>query len=584
MKTAKKIISSNASSILAIIIFAFFAHSLFIFNQGVYWDSWIYYFHLITNNFSAFQLPFSENGRPLQGLIFWFIGHDLGAIFHFGLILAFRLVTVSCIAVSGVLFFLILRKFLKLDRLTIIAITFLGMVNSSYQTNLSFVTIIYVIFLPFYLGSLYLSLLQLDICHNVFLKVIVRILSLILLLFSFIAEATIPLVLITLIAIFCYKYKDYNFKKLTITSIIKFILKYSDYIVITIMYLILMYKFMHPYGSYSEVRHIRFNLPHLMLLCVLYIGVAFNFVNLNPFHTTVPVVHVFHGALWYNSWLILNYAIILFFSILLGVLFALKQKKGEYILRDRINRKLVCLLFFGTVSILLIGLPFVAGNKLPYFTGWNLRFSVLTAFPVAIVLIVFLRFLLRLLKQDQVKKIFIIYFCIVSLSVISLWRDYLGWQGRWALDRSAIIHFSQNILIKKAPIIFIARMYDRAFNEGYRYYALSFMLNSIWLSEYTKIVIPHSPALCSKYVNLLVVKPHLVVYGGKIKKDSNIKDAVVVKLYSNDDVRADDYWKLGFKYIYKRLFLSEVNFISWLKGLVVLQVKPYNNWRHFTCK
>jgi hypothetical protein len=564
-------ISKNIYIFAGFFIFVFFAHLLFVLNTSSYWDSSIYMHYINSSQYNLFITPWLQNGRALMGDIYWLIGHDLASLLHIKSSLILRLTTILGIILSGIFVYIILQKFMHLEKCTCLFIIMLGSVYPAYQVHLSFTTIAYVLFLPFYLASLYLALLQ-EKAFPSLKKILTRTLSLACLLVSFISEATIPMTFLTLILLFMYRYKNYSLS--LISSSYRFILSHIDYAALSIIYLLAMTKYMKPYGAYETSRDLNLHFFHLCKVFAHHLSVGFNINYLNPFAD-----HIFYSSRFFGlRWLDVSMIIVFFAAALIAVLYFYNiYKKHPHPQKQNqrnLTKKYWMLFLIGIMSFSISISSFVAADRAPVFEGWGLRYLTIAAFPAAIVVVSYVRLLLLLIKKHQIKYFAITTSIIILLITLTLWKSYFVWLSRSALDESLVINLQQSVSIQsRSPIIIIHKSFEPIFGEKYRPYEWTYLINRAW---------PKTPAIALTLPQKTTTLRDHIKKEIKLYRDKGLIDVVdkttlhTPYVFMNIYAKNKSYhtnWMLGAKYLINKTIMSGKNLNNWLQSLTLIDIK-----------
>lgn len=555
----------NIYIMLAFISFVFFAHLLFVVNTTSYWDSCAYIYNIVHGKYDTFILPWDQNGRSLMGAIYWLIGHNIATLLHINSSLMFRLFSLFGIILSGLLVYALLRKFMRLDKITCFFIIMLGAIYPAYQVHLSFTTIIFVLCLPFYLISLYLALLQ-DQTSPLLKKFSIRIISIICLLISFISEATIPMTFIIVIILFAYEYKSHHLSRFL--NILKFLASHIDYIAIPFLYLFFMMKYMAPYGPYATSRTLDLSSLALSKIAIDYLSVGFNIGTLIPFaNYSFYTFNLFH-----INWLNINLSLLALGVILLLYLFNKhKQLTTQKPIKNILLKKYFLLFCLGIIAFLISVSTFIAANRSPTFDGWGIRFLTIAAFPFSITVISYIKILLLLINKNKAKIFIAIMSIIIALTTITLYKNYLTWISRNAIDESITINLQRDKSISRPPPAIVIKQYFMpVFGEAYRYYEWTYIVNKAWPTTPT-IAFYDNP---TGAVSLQDIKKYIKFFCDQgehdLVRDVNLKiPPMIISIETSRNIN----WLLGGKYLANKLLLSGKNFNDWLQSLVTIHVE-----------
>jgi hypothetical protein len=454
---------------------------------------------------------------------------------------------------------------MRLDKITCFFIIMLGAIYPAYQVHLSFTTIIFVLCLPFYLISLYLALLQ-DQTSPLLKKFSIRIISIICLLISFISEATIPMTFIIVIILFAYEYKSHHLSRFL--NILKFLASHIDYIAIPFLYLFFMMKYMAPYGPYATSRTLDLSSLALSKIAIDYLSVGFNIGTLIPFaNYSFYTFNLFH-----INWLNINLSLLALGVILLLYLFNKhKQLTTQKPIKNILLKKYFLLFCLGIIAFLISVSTFIAANRSPTFDGWGIRFLTIAAFPFSITVISYIKILLLLINKNKAKIFIAIMSIIIALTTITLYKNYLTWISRNAIDESITINLQRDKSISRPPPAIVIKQYFMpVFGEAYRYYEWTYIVNKAWPTTPT-IAFYDNP---TGAVSLQDIKKYIKFFCDQgehdLVRDVNLKiPPMIISIETSRNIN----WLLGGKYLANKLLLSGKNFNDWLQSLVTIHVE-----------
>ena len=518
--------------------FTLSSHLPFLLNDGVFWDAWVYTSLIDRGDFSSFFLPWDQNGRPLLGYIYWFIGYNFGAIF------GFKFFSLLSIFISSVLILFLFQRFFWMDRgISLTASTFI-ICYHSYSVHLSFTTIVFSLFLPFFLMGIYFALLQYELVG--IKKWAVRITSYIFLAISMIAEAPVTMAYIILIVVLVKQncFSEGNYLKI----IIRTISKNLDYCLLPIIYFICMKIFMPVSGDYDGARSISLGVSNFKSL-IRFFGTFIDFNFLYPFDTFSR--HV-------------NARIFIVFTV---VAIYLLKKKGKLHYSDK---NILSLLFIGFALLVLTAIPFALGNRAVDLRGWSARHLVLQSIPASIFLIVYLETFWGEERKKGIKR-WVVAIMIV-LMTMSLWQNYLVWQGRWAVDSSIIENMKGDKEVKETSVFFVNTKYVPAHNEVYRSYEWMGMMNRAF-GDFSRLVLADDKI---EFEKKLTEGIQWAKNSGILRKFNPKGCVLELNVKLNYEYNQPD-GKLGLRYLYYRYFTNKNNFMNWLKSLTTLNNKSRRN-------
>jgi len=423
-----RFIKQERAAFVLLGFYALAAHLLLLFNDLPYWDAWYYTFEFEAGNKDFILKEWRDNGRVLIGQIYWWLGSN------FGPVLGIKVVIVAAIVISSWLFYTLLLRHSPLSKKECLLVALLGSSYPAYQVHLAVTTFTYILALPFFFSGL-LFLLALS---NQGRALGMRFLAHICFLIAYISEAYVVAGLLLPALVWISSRPALSWR-----GLLSSYQRYSDFVVAAIFFMAAIWFLMPVQDGYAHTRNINFS-P--LMLIKHYVGYVFSALDLNILNLTSRKLHR---------------------DALIG-LWAAIAVAGFFIWRRSPDKKMLAhyTIFLAVALLLLgaIGAPFVLAQRMASTYGWEMRHLVPVGFLASSIMFCALGLLVR--NEIWRHRIGI---ALVTLSFITLSKDYLIWQARGAFDRGVILHIKENDLLARARIVFVGNK-QFYFRETYRPY------------------------------------------------------------------------------------------------------------------
>jgi hypothetical protein len=453
-----------------IVISAIIAHGLLLLNDGIYWDGWLIYSHLVDKAWNNLFLIFQEAGSPQTAYFHW------GFSYFNNIIFGYKAVVFLSITISTILIYRILGESgLFSDRQRLI----IALINLTYPTWQVSVELIYApypfCYCLFFLGW-YLTI------KNVHIKGIAHLFLRLLSYTIFLISFTIQSLLVFyygIFAIFFIVSKNRSHIDLK-QGIKRKVWHYFDYLSLPVLFWMITNIFFAPQGLYQG-----YYTPDFSPIAI--IDIYLNFL-------TVAV----YGQIFHYLKLLFVSSFVGPFILSISLFLFLFYRLPFDILEDYSTKYFPLKIMFG-FGLLLMGIfPYAAVGLYVTPYGWSSRHALLIALPVGLLVVVCFDFIvIQTCKIFQVlipsisysKQIIIIskletalLLVLVIACTLSTLSVYFTWQARWIKDRSIMTKLSTMPIAKKTSM-FIVYDYFLIGSEPYRYYEWASLFKQVWGTE-----------------------------------------------------------------------------------------------------
>ena len=378
------------------------AHGLILFNNGVFWDGWSWFNQTPENLFDIIK---QRDGLFLRYLMAFPLLSDYGVV-------VLRVITFLLFFTAALFLYNILTYIKEIDSFSRLVIVLIFAIFPINEARISISVGMYALcYALFYLGFWVLALY---INTN---KYYLRILSLLIFFFSFSTNSFLVFYLIPLSFIF---YKEKESIILFPSLFIKVITKYTDYLLLPIIFIIINHVFFQPSGIYENIY-----------------SISFKEILLSPINAMGAFSTSFISSL-NNSFDYFIY--IFFFSLIVFTLLNNREIKNTN--NSWIFIKVGIIAFFLAVfTHLSIGRGFDYGNE------WASRDELLIPLGAAFILYYGLKLLVYKFEiSHKVQKL--LYSILITAFIITNITNYLEFQRDWFKQLSIIENIKSSEVIK----------------------------------------------------------------------------------------------------------------------------------------
>lgn len=419
----------------------FLCHFFILINfQGIYWDDWVIYNVDRVTILSLFEMAGSKLFGYIHGYILP-VGNG---------VLVYRVLVFMLYFVTGVLFYIILKDhiFKKDSSAFFVALIYLTLpVNSAKIALINFpATLLYFVFVSaFYLLSVSLKR---D------LSIVLRLFILSLFFISFHLNSLLVFYALVLLYIIYSTYMSLDASdnaSLILKTVKVFILSYSDYIILPLVFYLYKVKYLAQYGLYANYNIIKFDFAAILDLIVDSVSSSFYDVMLLSLSSAVK--HIF--------------LLLFIFSIIFYVI------KNKYI---HLQKYSVYIIYFlsGLFFFLLSVFPYAVVNKLPQLSGWESRHQILM--PLGISFVIYSAIMFFFGSSKYVKTL-VITFLITTFTMQNISNGYYYLKD-WYYQVSLEENFKSSRLVNNHTtfVINVELSNSLANNRNFRFYELNGLL------------------------------------------------------------------------------------------------------------
>ncbi len=400
----RKILSNE---IFLITLFYSLASGITLFNNGIYWDDWIFYQ-------AAKPLIMDvqrECGRP------WF-GYYLVFIFSFKSLILPRLIVFSLFLLSALFLNSILKDIKEIDnpsRLIIVLLFALFPVNFAR-------VILCASQYPFCLFAMFsgLWLFARFLKNN---KIILRYSSLFILSISFFTESILIFYLALLSLLILYK------ERKSIHSFIGLLprlIKYADFLLLPFAFWLVKTAFFKPWGHYIEYNHISLR---FIVAAPIWLVWAFN-------EAFICVMNNVFSVFLSNICLSIISGFIIF--LLIPKIVRSEEENVKYDLK---------LFYLGLFLFSVAVFPYIVTGSMPNLYDWNSRFQLLVPLGACFILYYGIRSLSNRLGW-RYRWYSFLYAMIIAIFIAVNFTTYLNYQKDWYKQLSLVELFKSSRIIQ----------------------------------------------------------------------------------------------------------------------------------------
>lgn len=439
----RKLMSYLYISLTVIIV-----HGLILFNDGVYWDSWLVYSYQRFHEWWLLSDMFVAYGHPILGGFHKIFGHAPD------ILLVYRAVSLLSLISIGVLTYRICLVLRALTRWECLFLTLLSLTFPAFQIAFDLLMLPYVLlsFVAFLLSTWLLLLSEQKGGWSRFLIIIAAISGFT---FSFTLNSLLVYYggVLVLLAFYIRR-----FHKKTGREMIVALLQRVYLFLLPVVYWVLNSRFFPQKGVYSGYNDVYLDTQSLLWGLV-------NFWNYGIVEQFVRTAEIFR----YRPLL-----------ILFGVAIAFVLYKRLRSRPPEQGRSPLGVLLFGFLTLLLVIFPYIAARKSPTGDGFDTRHTFLMALPLAIVIIGFIRMIdVRTKLGPSFLSCLIFGLLLTGFSAVYI-HSYIGWQARWVKDRSVMLYFESHPSEQKYSTFWVEDRYPLGGQRHYRFYEWASMFRFVW--------------------------------------------------------------------------------------------------------
>jgi hypothetical protein len=440
---------------LALIIATFLAHGLLLFNDGVYWDAWIYHHALLSKNWQTIYIPCLESGVPQQAYFFWYLGGFADKI------LSFRLVAFICVLLSGIMVYRLSMRFDAVTRQEGLVIALVFVLYPVWSVSVISLATLYVFCYSIFLFAALVAFRSEEVVsiRHGFLRVV----SLILFFGSFATNSLLVFYFGFLWLLYVSGCSGRDKGPFDPKIFGRFLVRHLDYFSLPFVFWFIKEEWFPRHGLYAGYNQFRFSLFSILVASCLF------FKNAVYAQLNAALLHVLKQP---------------FLGILL-VGIAIKTRDlaqsfwaAFFAPPGRTSR----VLLFALVLLGMGAFPYAIVGVWPTLDGWNSRQALLMGIPLAIALVACSRFVF----SDRGRRISVAgtaFFAMLLLGfLLSNIDNYLGWQLRWIKDRSIMVNLADNPKAEDQSVFLIEDRYPIG-PEDYRFYEWASIFKQVWGDE-----------------------------------------------------------------------------------------------------
>lgn len=435
----------NQDTLLVIIIYSL-SYGMMLFNQGIFWDDWCFYGQdkVFINSFMIRLFG------PMYGSLLGTSIYYLQSLPHVMLIT--RTIVFLSFLFSALLVNSILKNIKELDSLSRFFIVVFFAVFPVNTVKIGLVNLHYGIqYLMFFIGFWLITNYVLNKS-----KIIARIVAIFAFYMSFFVGSF--LVFYSLLIIYIVYWEKKNLA--SIKSIIQYILKYLDLLLLPVVFWIIKVSYFTPFGLFK-------NYNRVTLDGIVY-GFKWSFLG---FYTSLIEV------------VLLSFEHLSFISIILAVLLSgilLKKKFG-----DRDSAEHIKYLFvFGIFAFFIAVFPYFVVYRLPRINNLESRHQMLVPLGASFIIYFGFKFLFDKLNIKKPIQIFLISVA-VCLMVETNFKNCLEYQADWYKQLSLIENVKDNEIVKKHQIFLFQdnTLELNAKQRTYRFFEYTGMMKYVFGDE-----------------------------------------------------------------------------------------------------
>jgi len=435
------------SHYIIIVGFSLIVHGLLLLNDGVYYDGWPIYHHLVDKNWNLFHLWLTESGGiPSVAYLHWVMGYLPSMIF------SYKLLAFLSITFSGMLVYLICNELRLFSRTWSLFIALLSLSYPAFQLSVDLIAMPYLICYCLFLLACFMALRSEK--RMGFPHYLLRIGSLALFVLSFSINSLLVFYYGFLLVLILHARRDQNMSLNHVFT--RFLPHRLDYVLLPIMYFVVARVFFPAHGFYADI----YPYNPISFLPSRIFAVYGAFIN-NAIYAHIKLALLFLLALIFVQWIRS--------TVLRGSTRSVDEKGTSY-----------ALLFFGIALLALAIFPYAAVGKAASVHGYATRHALLVALPMALIVVAVTR-LLFADKEGFTSKLGFFFLTVLLLSfTYSSVANYTSWQARWVKDRSIMVNLAKLENAEGVSVFWVDDQYQLGGQASYYFYEWPCIFKSVW--------------------------------------------------------------------------------------------------------
>lgn len=552
------------SHYIVIVGFSLVVHGLLLLNDGIYYDGWPIYHHLVDKNWNLFHLWLTESGGiPGVAYLHWVIGYLPSMIF------IYKLLNVLAITFSGILVYLICNELRLFSRTESLFIALLSLSYPAFQLSVDLIAMPYLLCYCLFLVACFMALRfekRNDLRHYY-----LRVGSLALWVLSFSINSLLVFYYGFLSVLILHARRAQNMSLNHLFT--RFLPRRLDYVLLPVLYWVVARVLFPAHGFYSDIypyNPISFSPSRMVAVYDAFIsnavygqlksalGGLFNYTLGHPVFFLLVALAVI-ALLWIRS------------TFRQASIRSVGEKGNSY-----------AVLFFGLLLLALAIFPYAAVGKQASVHGYETRHALLVALPMAIILVSATRLLFggntRSISRLSLSLLIILLLAFTLSSV----ANYISWQARWVKDRSVMINLSNLENAEGISVFWIDDQYQHRYKLGgessYLFYEWSSIYRSVWGGE-SRVGLDQN-VFTSDFLNEWDER------WGKYNERVYLSDfdpggcQAVLEIRPGPNSTSSD--RLSALYLYYKLFRKD-RLTEFLRGVTEVQVHPLSTPEAVNC-
>ena len=452
----------NDHHIIILVGASLVVHGLLLLNDGVYYDGWGRYIHLVDKDWTNFNLWATESGGPpITIYLHWVMGYLPSFVF------CYKLVSFLSITFSAILVYLICNELRVLSRTERLFIALLSLSYPAFQLSVDLIMMPYLLRYCLFLLACFMAL-RLD-KTNGFRQYFLRVGSLALFVLSFATESFLVFYFGFLLVLILHARRERNIPPKHVFT--RFLPHRMDYVLLPILYWVVDRVFFPSHGFYATYNAISFAPSRIVSVYNASINNAVyaqikGSLEILLDHRLLALLVVFAviALLWIRS------------TFRGGSIRSADKKWDSY-----------AVLLFGIVLLVLAIFPYAAVGSEARVHGYGTRHALLVGLPMAIILVSATRLLFsRNTRYISQCSLFLLMILLLAFTLSSV-TNYMSWQARWVKDRSVMVNLAELEGAEGISVFWVHDEYQGEYNYGgqpiYLSYEWTRMFKVVWGDE-----------------------------------------------------------------------------------------------------